>query len=71
MANVTAGHFALDWIDGCRSNECDDETLEVWLCRARNAETARITTDGSVWCDGSWLSQKDCDKAAKIIDRGV
>ena len=71
MAHVTTGHFDLSWIAGCRSNECDDETLEAWLCRARNAETARIATDGSAWCGGSWLSQEDCDKAAKIIDRGV
>ena len=67
-----AGQFDLDWMAACRSNEGDEhETLEAWVCRARNCATASIDPDGSVWCDHRWLSQQDCNKTAATIDRGV
>jgi len=74
-----AGHFSLDWIAECRSNEGDDETLEAWVCRARNCEMTEIDKDGSVWCgrkrryeyDGVWLSQDACDQTVATIERGL
>lgn len=72
---TNAGTINRDWLDNCRTNECDGERLEDWICRAGNFCAAKIDDDGAVWVEsaagGYWLDQGAIDDLCRTIDAGV
>lgn len=70
-----AGHLDQDWIDACRGNESEDNTLEDWIARVHNCREVTIYEDGALHIEGPqsgvWLNQGQIDETCRLIDEGV
>ncbi len=59
------------WIEDVRRNLAGtDDTLESLIGRVTNCDVD-VKADGSIWCNGSWLSQERSDEIVALIEIGV